>query len=104
MALIEACVRLIPGVLVAEASPAEESFEQGLLEYPHFTRPQVFENMEIPDVLGSGHHGEIARWRRAQAEQLTKLKRPDLWALYEKRTRSAKTPAFQDKRPEGKKQ
>ncbi len=103
MALIEACVRLMPGVLGAEASPNEESFEQGLLEYPHFTRPQVFENVEIPEVLGSGHHAEIARWRMAQAEMLTKLRRPDLWALYEKRTRSAKTPAFQDKSPEGKK-
>ena len=104
MALIEACVRLIPGVLGAEASPEEESFEQGLLEYPHYTRPQAFENLEIPEVLASGHHAEIARWRKAQAEMATKLRRPDLWALYEKRTRSAKTPAFQPhKTAEGKK-
>jgi tRNA (guanine37-N1)-methyltransferase len=60
--------------------------------------------MEIPEVLASGHHAEISCWRKAQAEMLTKLKRPDLWALYEKRGRSAKTPAFQDKQPEGKKQ
>ena len=104
MALIEACVRLIPGVLGAEASPAEESFEQGLLEYPHYTRPQVFENLEIPEVLAAGNHAEIARWRQAQAEMATKLRRPDLWALYEKRGRSAKTPAFQqEKTPAGKK-
>jgi len=104
MALIEACVRTIPGVLGAEASPEDESFEQGLLEYPHYTRPQAFENLEIPEVLGSGHHADIARWRKAQAEMLTRARRPDLWALYEKRGRSAKTPAFQqEKPPEGKK-
>ncbi len=103
MALIEACVRLIPGVLGAETSACEESFEQGLLEYPHFTRPQAFESMKIPEVLASGHHAEIAHWRRLQAEMLTRARRPDLWALYEKRSRSAKTPAFQDKSAEGKK-
>jgi tRNA (guanine37-N1)-methyltransferase len=85
MALIEACVRLLPGVLGAEASPAEESFENGLLEYPHFTRPQSFEGRDIPEVLTQGNHKEIAKWRRAQAEALTRLIRPDLWALYEKK-------------------
>jgi tRNA (guanine37-N1)-methyltransferase len=84
MALIEAVVRLIPGVLGADASPAEESFEAGLLEYPQFTRPQSFEGREIPEVLTSGNHAAIARWRREAAEALTKLRRPDLWALYEK--------------------
>ena len=84
MAVIEAVVRLIPGVLGADASPAEESFEQGLLEYPQYTRPQNFEGHEIPPVLSSGNHAEIARWRREQAERLTKLRRPDLWSLYEK--------------------
>jgi tRNA (guanine37-N1)-methyltransferase len=84
MALIEAVVRLIPGVLGAEASPTEESFEAGLLEYPQFTRPQSFEGREIPEVLTSGNHAEIARWRRAQAKALTKRRRPDLWTLYEK--------------------
>jgi tRNA (guanine37-N1)-methyltransferase len=84
MALIEAAVRLIPGVLGAEASPAEESFEAGLLEYPQFTRPQSFEGRDIPEVLTSGNHAEIARWRRAQSEALTKRRRPDLWTLYEK--------------------
>jgi len=103
MALIEACVRLIPGVLGAEASKAEESFEDGLLEYPHYTRPQAFENLEIPAVLTSGNHAEVARWRQAQAEMATRLKRPDLWAHYEKRNQSAKTPAFQRNPAEGKK-
>ena len=84
MALIEAAVRLIPGVLGDGASPAEESFEQGLLEYPHYTRPQSFEGHAIPAVLNSGNHAEIARWRRGEAERITKLRRPDLWALYEK--------------------
>jgi tRNA (guanine37-N1)-methyltransferase len=84
MALIEAAVRLIPGVLGAEASPTEESFENGLLEYPQFTRPQSFEGRDIPAVLTNGNHSEIAKWRRAEAERLTKARRPDLWALYEK--------------------
>ena len=84
MALIEAAVRLIPGVLGAEASPTEESFEAGLLEYPQFTRPQSFEGRDIPEVLTSGNHAEIAKWRRREAEALTKRRRPDLWTLYEK--------------------
>lgn len=84
MALIEACVRLLPGVLGAEASTAEESFASGLLEYPHFTRPQSFEGQDIPAVLSGGNHAEIAKWRKAQAEALTRVRRPDLWALYEK--------------------
>jgi tRNA (guanine37-N1)-methyltransferase len=84
MALIEAVVRLIPGVLGDPQSPEEESFAEGLLEYPHFTRPQAFEQRPIPDVLTQGNHKEISRWRRAQAEALTRLRRPDLWTLYEK--------------------
>ncbi|MFL6689254.1 MAG: tRNA (guanosine(37)-N1)-methyltransferase TrmD [Alphaproteobacteria bacterium] len=84
MALIEACVRLIPGVLGDETSSADESFSAGLLEYPQYTRPQSFEGKEIPPVLLGGNHGEIARWRRKQAENLTRSRRPDLWALYEK--------------------
>ena len=80
MALIDACVRLLPGVMGAEASAAEESFEDGLLEYPHYTRPQDFEGRAIPEVLTSGHHGNIAAWRRAEAERLTRARRPDLWA------------------------
>jgi tRNA (guanine37-N1)-methyltransferase len=88
-AVLEACVRLLPGVMGASQSGTEESFEDGLLEYPHYTRPQSFEGVEIPPVLASGNHGEIARWRQAQAEGLTQARRPDLWALYEKRSRSA---------------
>jgi tRNA (guanine37-N1)-methyltransferase len=87
MALIEACVRLLPGVLGCEASGEQESFEQGLLEYPHYTRPQDFEGRPIPPVLLSGNHGEIGRWRRREAENLTKARRPDLWSLYEKQRR-----------------
>lgn len=82
MALIDACVRLIPGVMGKEASGAEESFEAGLLEYPHYTRPQDFEGRAIPEVLLSGDHGKIARWRRDMAERLTKERRPDLWDAY----------------------
>jgi tRNA (guanine37-N1)-methyltransferase len=87
MALIEATVRLIPGVLGTQASTEEESFGQGLLEYPHFTRPQDFEGRSIPEVLTNGNHKEISNWRQAQAEALTKARRPDLWTLYEKSKR-----------------
>ncbi|HEX4407918.1 MAG TPA: tRNA (guanosine(37)-N1)-methyltransferase TrmD [Xanthobacteraceae bacterium] len=80
MALIDACVRLLPGVMGAAASGAEESFADGLLEYPHYTRPQVWEGWTIPEVLTSGDHGKIAAWRRAEAERLTQVRRPDLWA------------------------
>ncbi len=79
MALIDACVRLLPGVMGAAASGAEESFSDNLLEYPQYTRPQVFEGRPIPDVLLSGDHAKIAAWRRAEAERLTKERRPDLW-------------------------
>ena len=84
MALIEAAVRLIPGVLGDDASAQEESFGQGLLEYPHFTRPQDFEGRAIPEVLNNGNHKEISRWRLAEAERLTRARRPDLWTAYEK--------------------
>jgi tRNA (guanine37-N1)-methyltransferase len=83
MALIEASVRLIPGVLGAADSPQDESFSAGLLEYPQFTRPQEVAGLAIPDVLNNGNHKEIAKWRRSQAESLTKARRPDLWTLYE---------------------
>jgi tRNA (guanine37-N1)-methyltransferase len=85
MALIEASVRLIPGVLGDHASTAEESFASGLLEYPHYTRPQSFEDRPIPEVLTQGNHSEIAKFRHARAESLTKERRPDLWTLYEKK-------------------
>ncbi|MEM9232616.1 MAG: tRNA (guanosine(37)-N1)-methyltransferase TrmD [Pseudomonadota bacterium] len=77
-AMIEACVRLIPGVLGAPSSRAEESFEQGLLEYPQYTRPRDFEGHEIPPVLLSGDHQKIAEWRREEALKLTRARRPDL--------------------------
>jgi tRNA (guanine37-N1)-methyltransferase len=80
MALIDACVRLLPGVMGAEASAGEESFAQGLLEYPQYTRPQLFEGRPIPPVLLSGDHGKIAAFRQAEAERLTRERRPDLWA------------------------
>lgn len=80
MALIEACVRLLPGVLGAAASAAEESFEGGLLEYPQYTRPRVWEGRAIPEVLLSGDHAKIAAWRRDEAEKITRARRPDLLA------------------------
>ena len=88
MALIDACVRTLPGVMGAAASGDEESFSQGLLEYPHYTRPQVWEGRAIPDVLLSGDHGKIAAWRHAEAERLTRERRPDLWAVFLDRVRS----------------
>jgi tRNA (guanine37-N1)-methyltransferase len=80
LALIDACVRLLPGVMGKEASGTEESFADGLLEYPQYTRPAVFEGAAIPDVLTSGDHAKVAAWRRQEAEKLTRERRPDLWA------------------------
>ncbi len=82
-ALLDATVRLLPGVLGNAASTVEESFSDGLLEHPQFTKPPVWEGREIPPVLLSGNHAEIAKWRRAQAQALTQTRRPDLWAAYE---------------------
>jgi tRNA (guanine37-N1)-methyltransferase len=79
LALLDACVRLLPGVMGKQASGTEESFAEGLLEYPHYTRPQLFEGRAIPEVLVSGDHAKVAAWRRAEAEKLTKVRRPDLW-------------------------
>jgi tRNA (guanine37-N1)-methyltransferase len=79
---IEACVRLLPGVLGEAASLSEESFGDGLLEHPQFTRPRSFEGREIPPVLLSGHHGEVAKWRREEREKATRERRPDLWSAY----------------------
>ncbi len=80
MAVIDGCVRLIPGVMGKEASASEESFSDGLLEYPQFTRPQLWEGRGIPEVLLSGDHGKVRTWRREEAERLTRERRPDLWA------------------------
>jgi tRNA (guanine37-N1)-methyltransferase len=84
-ALIDACVRLLPGVMGQIASADEESFSQGLLEYPQYTRPQLFEGKGIPEVLTSGDHAKVAAWRRAEAERLTRERRPDLWEAYRER-------------------
>jgi tRNA (guanine37-N1)-methyltransferase len=80
MALIDACVRLLPGVMGKAESSAEETFSESLLEYPQYTRPQAFEGRAIPEVLLSGDHARVAAWRRAEAERLTRARRPDLWA------------------------
>ena len=80
--LIDTCVRLLPGVVGKEASIAEESFSDGLLEYPQFTRPALFEGRAIPEVLTGGDHAKVAAWRRAEAERLTRERRPDLWEAY----------------------
>ncbi|MBV8763532.1 MAG: tRNA (guanosine(37)-N1)-methyltransferase TrmD [Hyphomicrobiales bacterium] len=85
MALVEACVRLLPGVMGKEHSGAEESFEDGLLEYPQFTRPREWEGRCVPEALLSGDHARIAAWRRAEAERLTRERRPDLWASRQRR-------------------
>jgi len=81
LALIDACVRLLPGVMGKPASGADESFSEGQLEYPQYTRPQEFEGLPIPDILLSGDHARVAAWRRAEALSLTKARRPDLWAI-----------------------
>jgi tRNA (guanine37-N1)-methyltransferase len=82
MVLIDACVRLIPGVMGKAASGEDESFSANLIEYPQYTRPQVWEGLAIPEVLTSGDHGKVEAWRRAEAERLTQERRPDLWAAH----------------------
>src|SRR5690606_15068245 len=96
LVLLDAVVRLLPGVMGNEVSGEEESFENGLLEHPHYTRPQEWEGRPIPDVLTSGNHGRIAKWRREQAARLTESRRPDLFAAYEK---PRPTPATGKKSP-----
>jgi tRNA (guanine37-N1)-methyltransferase len=87
MALLDACVRLLPGVMGAPHSAAEESFGAGLLEYPQYTRPSVWEGRPIPEVLISGDHAKVAAWRRDEAERLTRERRPDLWTAFVQRIR-----------------
>jgi tRNA (guanine37-N1)-methyltransferase len=82
IALIDACVRLLPGVVGSTEALAEESFAEGLLEYPQYTRPQLWQGRAVPEVLVSGDHAKIRAWRRAEAERLTRERRPDLWQLY----------------------
>ncbi|MEP5938772.1 MAG: tRNA (guanosine(37)-N1)-methyltransferase TrmD [Erythrobacter sp.] len=82
LAILDACIRLLPGVMGAASSGTEESFEEGLLEYPQYTRPQEWEGRTIPEVLRSGDHAKIAAWRKAMSEDHTRLRRPDLWERY----------------------
>lgn len=88
MLVIDAVTRLLPGVLGDDASSVDESFSQGLLEYPHYTRPAEFRGQKVPEVLLSGHHGEIEQWRAEQARERTEKKRPDLWEQFNKREKS----------------
>jgi len=97
LAVLDACIRLLPGVMGAPSSGSEESFEEGLLEYPHYTRPQEWEGRTIPEVLRSGDHAKIAAWRKRRAEEDTRLRRPDLWERYSgARDRSASGAQFED--------
>ena len=82
MVTIEACVRLLPGVLGNGASAGQDSFEDGLLEHPQYTRPRTFEGLDTPEVLTSGHHAEVAKWRKDMREKTTRERRPDLWAAH----------------------
>lgn len=82
IALIDACVRLLPGVVGDPEALAEESFAEGLLEYPHYTRPQVWQGRVVPEVLVSGDHGRVRAWRQKESERLTRERRPDLWKRY----------------------
>ncbi len=84
LVILDSIIRLLPGVMGNSESGEQESFETGLLEYPHYTRPQIFEGRTIPEVLISGNHQAIKNWRKLQSEQITKERRPDLYALYEK--------------------
>jgi len=95
---IEACVRLLPGVLGQAASLSEESFEDDLLEHPQFTRPRTFEGRDIPEVLTSGHHGAVAKWRQAEREKITRERRPDLWSkhLANQQAKGASSPVGDD--------
>ena len=98
--LLDACIRLLPGVMGAASSGAEESFEQGLLEYPHYTRPQEWDGRTIPEVLRSGDHAKIAAWRKAQSEIDTRLRRPDLWERHQgARVQSASGARYEQKEP-----
>jgi tRNA (guanine37-N1)-methyltransferase len=101
LALVDACIRLLPGVMGKEASGAEESFAKGLLEYPQFTRPAVWEGYAIPEILTSGDHAKVAAWRQEEAERLTRERRPDLWAAYVGRAGSPKGPGGKGFGPKG---
>ncbi|GBQ62818.1 MULTISPECIES: tRNA (guanosine(37)-N1)-methyltransferase TrmD [Acetobacter] len=93
LVLLDACVRLLPGVMGSEQSGVEESFSDGLLEYPHYTRPAVWDGHEVPEVLLSGNHAAIAQWRQAKAEETTRERRPDLWSAWLARKNENRTAA-----------
>ena len=101
LAILDACIRLLPGVMGAASSGTEESFEDGLLEYPQFTRPQLWEGRAIPEVLRSGDHAKIAAWRKSRSEDDTRLRRPDLWERHTgARDQSASGARRKDKEPD----
>ena len=101
LTILDACIRLLPGVMGAASSGDEESFEQSLLEYPHYTRPQEWEGRTIPEVLRSGDHAKIAAWRKARSEDDTRSRRPDLWERYEgARVQPASGARRKDKEPD----
>ena len=100
--LLDACIRLLPGVMGAPSSGSEESFENGLLEYPHYTRPQEWEGRTIPEVLRSGDHAKIAAWRKRQSEVDTRLRRPDLWERHEDARVQSASGARQETKDQGK--
>ena len=100
--LLDACIRLLPGVMGAASSGAEESFENGLLEYPHYTRPVIWEGRTIPEVLRSGDHAKIAAWRKRQAEVDTRLRRPDLWERHTGARVQSASGARQEQEDQGK--
>ncbi len=102
IALLDACIRLLPGVMGAPSSGAEESFEEGLLEYPHYTRPQEWEGRTIPEVLRSGDHAKIAAWRKAMSESDTRLRRPDLWERHDGARDRPASGARQEQKDQGK--
>lgn len=84
LVLMDACIRLLPGVMGSDTSGEEESFSEGLLEYPHYTKPAKWQGYDVPEILLSGHHGAIAAWRQEQAEMVTRMRRPDLWDSYQR--------------------
>ncbi len=101
LSILDACIRLLPGVMGAASSGTEESFEDGLLEYPQYTRPQEWEGRTIPEVLRSGDHAKIAAWRKAKSEETTRLRRPDLWERHDgARDRSASGARRKNKEPD----
>ncbi|WP_145750035.1 tRNA (guanosine(37)-N1)-methyltransferase TrmD [Nitrospirillum amazonense] len=101
LCLIDACVRLLPGVMGNVETAGEESFERGLLEYPHYTRPAVWQDRAVPEVLLSGHHEKVKAWRLAEAERITRDRRPDLWQRYEESRPKVEAKSRRRRKPKG---